>query len=40
MWEYFNSHPKGKIDGFTDPNQPLLYVNKPSGRIYLPVELC
>ena len=40
MWQYFLNHPKGKIEGLTDPKQPLLYVNKPDGRIYLPVQLC
>jgi hypothetical protein len=37
MWEYFKSFTKSKVEGFTDPKQPLLYVNKPDGRIYLPV---
>lgn len=37
MWQYFLSSPKGKPAEFTDPKQPLLYVNKPDGRIYLPV---
>ena len=37
MWQYFwrskNCGPKE----FTDKKQPLLFVNKPNGRIYLPV---
>ena len=37
MWQYFLNHPNGKPEFFTDPKQPLLYVNKPDGRIYLPV---
>ena len=37
MWEYFKNSSKGPIKEFTDPKQPLLYVNKPDGKIYLPV---
>jgi hypothetical protein len=37
MWDYFKSDRYGKTPEFTDPRQPLLYVNKPNGRIYLPV---
>ena len=37
MWQYYLNHPLGKPPDFKDPKQPLLYVNKPDGRIYLPV---
>ena len=37
MWQYFSNHENGKPKELTDPKQPLLYVNKPDGRIYLPV---
>ena len=40
MWEYFKNNKRGIIKELTDPRQPLLYVNKPDGRIYLPVQLC
>ena len=40
MWQYFSNHENGKPKELTDPKQPLLYVNKPDGRIYLPVQLC
>jgi hypothetical protein len=40
MWQYFEKSPNGMPEELTDRNQYLLYVNKPDGRIYLPVQLC
>jgi hypothetical protein len=37
MWQYFSKAKAGKPKELTDQKQPLLYVNKPDGRIYLPV---